>query len=148
MLSSLGMLTANILQNHGEHIFFRALGIALLLISPCFFIPPFYILAKSEKTGVSTSYMHTSILVKQSVYRIVRHPQYLGYILLNAGIMLIVQSKITIVLMIISIGAFIATAQEEEKLLEKRFGDEYVQYSHNVPRFNFLIGLAKLLRIF
>jgi protein-S-isoprenylcysteine O-methyltransferase Ste14 len=72
-------------------------------------------------------------LVKTGLYGIVRHPMYL------AGIMIFTfEPNITRNWLTVSVLAdiyFIIGAFIEERRLIKRFGDEYIQYMKEVPRF-------------
>lgn len=74
-------------------------------------------------------------LVTNGIYRLVRHPQYLGFLLLTLG-MLVQWVTIPAALMYPILAAlYYRLAREEEKEMEERFGKEYVQYKHTTPMF-------------
>jgi protein-S-isoprenylcysteine O-methyltransferase Ste14 len=146
MASTIGLIITNLVVDRGSNVFVRLIGVAFLLSGPVFFIPPFIVLAKAGKPDEGRTYMETSIVVSRGPYRIIRHPQYLGYMFFNLGFMLLAQSWIAVVLAAFSIGVFIALAAEEEKQLNIRFGGDYAKYCQDVPRFNFIVGLMRYIK--
>lgn len=67
-------------------------------------------------------------LVKHGVYRYIRHPLYLGAILLNLGIILLFSSLLGFLVMMGYIPCVLYRIQIEEKMLVERFGKEYRDY--------------------
>jgi protein-S-isoprenylcysteine O-methyltransferase Ste14 len=72
-------------------------------------------------------------VIQKSVFNIVRHPIYLGEILLYLGLLVLNMS-------LAALGIWVATAiflhyisRYEEKLLLDRFGEQYEQYMQRVP---------------
>jgi protein-S-isoprenylcysteine O-methyltransferase Ste14 len=139
----IGLIITNLVTDRGSIVLLRVIGLAFLLSSPLLFIPPLIFLAKVGKPDEGQTYMETSVIVRQGPYRIVRHPQYLGYMLLNLGFMLLGQSWVAIGFAALSIGSFIALAVEEEKQLHARFSEGYAEYCQDVPRFNVIVGLLR-----
>jgi len=119
MVSTIGLIITNLVADRGSNVLLRVIGLAFLLSSPLLFIPPFIVLAKAGKPDEGRTYMETSVVVRQGPYRIIRHPQYLGYMFLNLGFMLLVQSWVAIVFASLSIGIFIALAVEECRVLPR-----------------------------
>ncbi len=74
-------------------------------------------------------------LVTKGVYARVRHPQYLGLILLTAGIDFLWPTFSTLIMWPILVFLYYRLAKEEEGVLEVRFGQEYFEYKKNVPGF-------------
>ena len=146
MVSTIGLIITNLVADRGSNVLLRVIGLAFLLSSPLLFIPPFIVLAKAGKPDEGRTYMETFVVVRQGPYRIIRHPQYLGYMFLNLGFMLLVQSWVAIVFASLSIGIFIALAVEEEKQLYARFGEGYAEYCQDVPRFNLIVGLLRYMK--
>ncbi|MCX7908835.1 MAG: isoprenylcysteine carboxylmethyltransferase family protein [Ignavibacteria bacterium] len=68
-------------------------------------------------------------LVKDGIYKYIRHPIYTGYLLLHIGVTL---SLSNIIVAIVWIGGLIVflfhRIPKEEELLEYYFGDEYIRY--------------------
>ena len=73
-------------------------------------------------------------LVTWGPYRFVRHPSYLGYFLLFMGLPLLWPNFVA-VFPLIAIPGYIRAAEEEERLLAKRFGEEYRRYQRRTGRF-------------
>jgi len=101
-----------------------------------------------KKGGVRSgkSYIHTSRLVDTGMYSIVRHPQYVTFILWAIAGVLLFQHW-TVILLGIPIFplTYIDLIRADRDAIEK-FGDDYTVYMKKVPRMNFLIGILRLLR--
>jgi len=72
-------------------------------------------------------------LVTTGIYGHVRHPQYLGFLLLTLGMNILWVTISTLLLWPILAILYYRLAKEEDKELEERFGEEYRKYEHNVP---------------
>ncbi len=121
-------------------------GTATLLLSIAFLVPPFYLLKTHGAVEQGRSYFETNALVDRGVYKIVRHPQYLGYILLVLGFTLRCQRISTTLLGVIGVLMFYRQAVEEERFCVRQLGAEYEAYRDQVPRFNFVLGVVRYLR--
>jgi len=101
-----------------------------------------------KKGGVKRgkSYIHTTQLVDTGIYSIVRHPQYVTFILWAIAGMLLFQHWIVVLLGIpVFPLAYIDLIKADKDAIEK-FGDDYKRYMERVPRMNSLIGIRRLLR--
>lgn len=72
-------------------------------------------------------------VVHTGVFRLTRHPMYLSEILLYLGFLLLGPSLIATGVWFLAIGFLHYVARTEERLLLRRFGDEYAQYMREVP---------------
>jgi protein-S-isoprenylcysteine O-methyltransferase Ste14 len=72
-------------------------------------------------------------LVTTGIYGHVRHPQYLGFLLLTLGMNVQWIMISTLLLWPILVILYYRLAKEEDKELEERFGEEYRKYKHKVP---------------
>ena len=68
-------------------------------------------------------------------YRITRNPQYVGDIIMIAGIILIVNSVLVAAVSLIIIFSFVLLPIAEEPWLEEEYGEEYLRYKTQTPRF-------------
>jgi len=87
------------------------------------------------------SYINTTRVVDTGIFSLLRHPQYLGYMLLNIGIILIVQNWMVAIAGILSAIFLYLGMKEEEHLLIEIFGDKYREYMTKVARLNVFKGL-------
>ena len=142
---AVAVLVAQELLERGENPYFRAAGIASLLLSPIFIFPPFLLLLRYGRPPLGQPYCCTTAVVNRGVYLIVRHPQYVGYGLLTLGFAALSQHALTSILAVCSAVAFYVQSIQEEAFLRKQSGQDYSEYMRRVPRFNFLAGLFRYL---
>ena len=101
---------------------------------------------KKGRIRKGRSYIHTTKLVDTGTYSIVRHPQYVTFILWAIAGMLLFQHWIIIILGIPIIPlTYIDLVRADRDAIDK-FGDEYKAYMKRVPRANFLLGIIRHLR--
>lgn len=74
-------------------------------------------------------------LVTSGVYTISRNPQYTGWILLLVGAAVAARSPLGVALALAVLVAMYIWIPHEERHLEEEFGDDYVRYRRQVPRF-------------
>lgn len=70
-----------------------------------------------------------------SVYKYIRHPQYLAFILIIFGFLIQWPTLITLIMAPILIFRYVRLARPEEKKMLKVFGKEYAAYKARVPGF-------------
>ncbi|MGD8506078.1 MAG: isoprenylcysteine carboxylmethyltransferase family protein [Candidatus Bathyarchaeota archaeon] len=101
---------------------------------------------KQGRVKKGKSYMHTTKLVHTGIYSIVRHPQYVTFILWAIAGMLLFQHWIVILLGIpIFPLTYIDLIRADKDAIEK-FGDNYKAYIEEVPMANFLLGIIRRFR--
>ena len=127
--------------------YLRAAGVSLLPVAGLFIFWPFYLLAKHGRPEDGQTYMQARVIVDRGLYAITRHPQYLGYIFLACGFALLSQHWVAILLAAIGATFFYLQAVREERYCLAQFGELYRQYLRRVPRFNFILGIARLLQM-
>jgi len=98
--------------------------------------------------GMRTLSWHQSLGLKgtfrtKGPYQYIRNPQYVGNVLLTAGIILITNSFMAIVVGILAILWFVLAPFSEEPWVREQFGREYDEYCKSVPRF---VGKASFKR--
>ena len=122
-------------------------GVALYFISGIVFgtLPVFEF---RRKGGVQKgqSYIHTTKIVDTGIYSIVRHPQYITFILWALSGMLLFQHWIVILLGVPVIPLTYIDLIRADKACIERFGDAYAAYMKKVPRANFLLGIIRRFR--
>jgi protein-S-isoprenylcysteine O-methyltransferase Ste14 len=92
------------------------------------------------------SWLHTTVVVDSGVYGIVRHPMYLGMMLVVVALILISQHWLSLICAIAPTALLYGVMLQEEKSNVEKFGDDYKRYMQNVPRMNLLVGIIRLIR--
>jgi protein-S-isoprenylcysteine O-methyltransferase Ste14 len=123
------------------------IGVGLYIFSGCVFgMLPTFEFRKKGGVKKGKSYIHTTKVVDTGIYSIVRHPQYVTFILWAIAGMLLFQHWIVILLGIPVIPLIYIDLVKADKDAIEKFGDNYKQYMKKVPRGNFLLGIIRLLR--
>jgi protein-S-isoprenylcysteine O-methyltransferase Ste14 len=76
----------------------------------------------------------TPHVITGGAFSVVRHPIYLGVILVYTGLICMTLSLASAALLVVIIAFYRYISRYEEKLLTQRFGDEYRAYMSKVPR--------------
>ena len=118
-------------------------GYVVWIFSIFFAIMPIVILKRRGGVPQGKTYVHTTQLVTDGLYGIVRHPQYTGGLLLIIALMLISQHWIVVTAGMIALVVFYYDITREDKYLINIFGTQYESYMKNVPRTNFVLGLIR-----
>lgn len=121
-------------------------GVIVWILSIYFAIAPIIILKKRGKVPKGKSYVHTTTLVTNGLYGIVRHPQYTGGLLLIIALILVSQYWIVVIAGIIALVVFYYDITKEDKKLIKIYGEPYRRYMRKVPRTNFILGLIRVVK--
>jgi len=75
------------------------------------------------------------ILVKNGPYAIIRHPSYLGAIIVMTGVPVLLSNTVTLFSTVVLLTlAYSIRIKNEEKVLVSIFGDKYIRYSKRVKR--------------
>lgn len=77
----------------------------------------------------------TDQLVSTGIYARIRHPQYLGFLLLTLGMNLEWTTIFTFLLWPVLVVMYYRLAKEEDKENLEQFGEEFLKYRENVPGF-------------
>jgi protein-S-isoprenylcysteine O-methyltransferase Ste14 len=86
----------------------------------------------------------TTTLVQGGIYGVVRHPLYLGWLLMYVAAILFSQHWIVTILATLGMACMVQITRQEDRHLIERFGDAYEQYRDSVPALNLAIGMARL----
>ena len=122
-------------------------GVGLYVLSGLVFgVLPVIEFRKEGRVRKGKSYVHTTKLVDTGIYSIVRHPQYVTFILWAIAGMLLFQHWIIILLGIPIIPLTYVDLIRADKDGIEKFGDDYTAYMKKVPRANFLLGIIRWLK--
>jgi protein-S-isoprenylcysteine O-methyltransferase Ste14 len=111
-----------------------------------FGILPILTLRRKGRVPEGKGYTHTTILVDSGIYAVVRHPQYLAFMLLNLFLILVAQHWLIAMLGILAMPLSYLIALDADRAGAEKFGDDYKRYMQTVPRMNPLAGVVRLLR--
>ena len=99
---------------------------------------------KGESKG--GRWLNTTKVVDTGIYSIIRHPQYLSFILVIIALILISHHWLSPILGIPIICYLYWCMKWEEQGNIEKFGEEYRKYMERVPRANFIVGMIRLAR--
>lgn len=105
-----------------------------VLISLPFFVFSFY-LARYGLKIIFGEQREELVIIKSGVFSIVRHPIYLGSILVYLGFIIISLSIIAFCIWVIIILFYYYISRYEEKILIDKIGVQYEDYTREVPMF-------------
>jgi len=110
----------------------RWLGVFFYLAGGALRIWPIFVLGRRFSGLVAIQPGHE--LVTDGVYRVIRHPSYLGMIILMLGWALAFRSGLGVILAALIVPPLLARIRSEETLLRLQFGDEYDAYRRRTSR--------------
>jgi protein-S-isoprenylcysteine O-methyltransferase Ste14 len=110
----------------------RWLGVVLFAAGGALRIWPVFVLGNRFSGLVAIQPRHT--LVTSGIYRVIRHPSYLGLLINSLGWSLAFRSGVGVLLTLLLIPPLLARINAEEKLLHSQFGDEYNAYRSHTWR--------------
>jgi len=138
------LLTFLLFNQNGNEVV-RTIGWVVLALSGIFGWLPIYELRRKGGVPKRASYVRTTVLVTSGIFSIVRHPQFLGGMLLGISLGLIAQHWLVIVLGVPVVVIFYLGVIDGDKEGIGKFGDDYEAYMKKVPRLNFVAGIIRLL---
>lgn len=122
----------------------RIIGIILNALAALFVVPTFIIL--KHKGRPTSGWEHTTVMINSGIFRIVRHPLYLGTAIWAAALMFIFQSIQATLPGVVAISCCWMAAKKEDEFNAKKFGESYREYMKKVPRWNAVKGLIQLAK--
>ncbi len=108
-------------------LYLRILIAALILVLAVY-------LASSGHRAVSDEILSSARLLKDGAFARVRHPLYLAALLFYLFLIILTLSLISLFVFVGIFFFYNVIAAYEEKFLEDKFGQEYLDYKKNVPR--------------
>jgi protein-S-isoprenylcysteine O-methyltransferase Ste14/NAD-dependent dihydropyrimidine dehydrogenase PreA subunit len=127
---------------------FFYVGWIVLVLGFNFVLSSLIFFSKRGKPIEGRGIMATTMLVESGTYGIVRHPQFLGMLLIICASILVSQHWLFALIGVFLILCFVFSKwiQTSEEHLIAKFGDDYRRYMERVPRLNPIVGLIRLLR--
>jgi protein-S-isoprenylcysteine O-methyltransferase Ste14 len=110
----------------------RWVGVVLFAAGGAFRIWPVFVLGERFSGLVAIQPGHT--LVTSGVYKVIRHPSYLGLLINTLGWSLAFRSGVGVILTLLLIPLLFARISAEETLLRAHFGNDYDAYCSHTWR--------------
>ncbi len=110
----------------------RYLGAAIYVVGIVLRLAPVFVLGRRFSGLVAIQEGHE--LVTGGLYRVIRHPSYLGLLLGLLGWALVFRSAIGVLVSLLLIPLLVARMNSEEALLESEFGRQYADYRRRTWR--------------
>ena len=82
-------------------------------------------------------------LIQSGIYAYVRHPEFLGHMLMIISLTFMAQHPISAAIGLVLLLLLCIEIVEEDKRNIEKFGDAYKDYMKKVPRINLLAGIIK-----
>ena len=124
----------------------RYVGGAILVVGIVLIFLPRFVFRSKGRPEEGKDWTETTIVVDTGIYSVVRHPLYLGWLLMYVALILLSQHWLTVIIGIPGmVCVYLISRQEDQHLIEK-FGDDYKHYMQKVPRMNLLVGIIRLVR--
>jgi protein-S-isoprenylcysteine O-methyltransferase Ste14 len=93
----------------------------------------FILLSNAWRVLYAAQRGHT--LAATGPYARIRHPQYVGFVLIMFGFLLQWPTLLTLVMFPVLVYMYVRLARREEREVAAEFGDEYARYAANTPAF-------------
>jgi len=108
----------------------KEIGLAVLVLWGLFFV---YVLFYLRSGFFGETEPRLDFLITEGPYSYCRHPQYLSFITLILGFDVMFRSILGVVFtLVLSIPSVVYRARVEDRLLRKRFGEEWEDYAKRV----------------
>ncbi|MCG9479572.1 MAG: isoprenylcysteine carboxylmethyltransferase family protein [Actinomycetia bacterium] len=113
-----------------------------------FFIAGTFLIASSfvslKRIGKPTSGLEdTTRMIHKGIFKILRHPLYVGLSLITIGFLFAYQAIALIIIGIVTVILFYIASGVEDRYNIEKFGSEYIEYMKKVPMWNFFLGIFR-----
>lgn len=89
----------------------------------------------SSAWGVLYKAQRTHTLATTGLYARIRHPQYVGFVIIMLGFLLQWPTIVTVIMFPILLIMYAKLSASEEREMEKEFGSKYLEYKRKTPTF-------------
>jgi len=132
--------SVNLLTHNNGHLWETLLGLQgdphvspPHLLSQVFIFGGFVLLATAWRVLYRAQKQHT--LATTGVYALLRHPQYVAFILIMVGFLLQWPTLLTLIMFPILVTMYVRLARREEQEALAEFGERYARYAASTPGF-------------
>ena len=103
------------------------------LVSTAFLVGGFWLLSSAWKVLYAAQQVHR--LASTGPYARIRHPQYVGFVLIMVGFLFQWPTLVTLTMFPVLVYMYVRLARREEREALAEFGEIYRTYIHEVPAF-------------
>ncbi len=112
---------------------FFAIGMALVVVG--FIIRIYSMLTLNQYFTYSVAKVENHKLIETGMYRFIRHPGYLGQLIIFMGISISISNWLSILLMMIPVSlGYLYRIKVEEKFMVEQLGEDYKHYQDRTKR--------------
>lgn len=97
----------------------------------------------SSAWGVLYKAQRKHALATTGLYARIRHPQYVGFVIIMLGFLLQWPTIVTLIMFPILLFMYAKLSVSEEKEMEKKFGKQYVEYKKKIPAYIPTLSILK-----
>ncbi len=117
------------------------LGWVILLLGYLFMAVAMMTLRRRGKTAAGRDFVHTRQLVTTGIFSFVRHPLYLGWMMMYLSVIFFNPHWLVILLGVFGCLVMVLITKQEDQTLRVKFGEPYQEYQETVPGLNLFIGI-------
>lgn len=139
----------NLFTHNTGHLWYTILGLkgdphfdAIHLFSEAVIVGGFILIGAAWK--VLYQAQRAQQIATTGPYTHIRHPQYVGFILIMVGFLIEWPTLLTLIMFPILVAMYIRLARREEREETSAFGEAYTRYAANTPAFFPHFGLAQV----
>ena len=121
-------------------------GWACLIAGLALIAFPLLLLPRRGRAPQGGGVRQTTVVLRSGLYGVIRHPLYLGWMLVFFALILLAQHWLVVLLAVPGIVSIYLVTIKEERRLVCKFGQEYTRYMKDVPRFNVVAGALRMVR--
>ncbi len=129
-----------------DYIWLNYIAWAVWIVSIVLLFIPMYVLRAKGNVPKGKSFAETHTMVSTGLYAAVRHPQYLGWLLMYLAVFLFNPHWPQGIAGLAGMVCLCFIASQEDKRLIEKFGVPYHFYKASVPGLNLPAGIIRLLR--
>jgi protein-S-isoprenylcysteine O-methyltransferase Ste14 len=133
-------------DNFGLNVIIFGVGWILLIPSFVLLIAPMKVLRTEDDAPENRRAINTISFAKRGIFRLLRHPLYLGWILMSIALVLISQSIFTSLCGIVIVPLVCISISRRDRYYLMKFGEEYLEYQQDVPMVNIFRGVWRYYR--
>lgn len=119
-------------------------AMATWLVAMVLIFLPMLALHRKGHVPPGESFVSTEALVDTGIYALVRHPLYLGWMLMFLVVFLFNPNWVLASIGVLGVACVYGFTKQEEQLLVAKFGESYRGYMQRVPTFNLPAGIIRL----